>query len=191
MEQFALILVSAVLTNNLVLTQFLDPSALLSAPSRVDAAVVLACATGLVLVLACVAAALVDVWLLTPLGLGFLRTPIFVLVTLGAAQGVHALFAARVAAFGHAPTAFQIAMVTNTALLGVVLGNASAAHGVVMATVNGIGAALGFGLVLVLFTALRARADGGDVPAPWRGAAIGMVTAGLMSLAFMGFAGQG
>lgn len=191
MEQFVLIVVSAVLTNNLVLIQFLDPSALLSAPNRFDAVVVLACATGLVLVLACVATALADAWLLTPLELGFLRTPTFVLVTLGVAQALHASLVTRIAAVGRAPTAFLIAMVANSAVLGVALGNAATAPGVVMAAVKGIGAALGFGLVLVVFTVLRDRGDGGDVPAPWRGAALGMITAGLMSLAFMGFAGWG
>lgn len=191
MEQFALIVVSAALTNNLVLMQFLDPSALLSPTNRFDQAVVLACATGLVLVIACVVTALADAWLLTPFRLGFLRTPTFVLITLGAAQGVNGLLIARIATFRRAPTAFQIAMVSNSALLGVALGNASTAQGVVMAMVNGVGAALGFGLVLVLFTALRERADGGDVPAPWRGAALGLITAGLMSLAFMGFTGLG
>jgi len=78
---------------------------------------------------------------------------------------------------------------TNCAVLGVALQNTTKNHGFFESTVFGFGAALGFSLVLILFSAMRERLAVADVPTPFRGAAIGMITAGLMSLAFMGFGG--
>ena len=78
---------------------------------------------------------------------------------------------------------------TNCAVLGVALQNTNKAHNFTQSTLYGFGAALGFSLVLVLFSALRERLAAADVPVPFKGAAVGMITAGLMSLAFMGFAG--
>ena len=78
---------------------------------------------------------------------------------------------------------------TNCAVLGVALLNITASRSFVEATLYGAGAAMGFSLVLVLFAAMRERLAAADVPAPFKGPAIGMITAGLMSLAFMGFAG--
>jgi electron transport complex protein RnfA len=78
---------------------------------------------------------------------------------------------------------------TNCAVLGVALLNVQAMHSLFEAIVYGFGAALGFALVLVLFAAMRERVDAADVPDSFRGAPIALVTAGLMALAFMGFAG--
>jgi electron transport complex protein RnfA len=78
---------------------------------------------------------------------------------------------------------------TNCAVLGVALLNVQARHSLLESVLYGFGAALGFGLVLVLFSAMRERLEAADVPAAWRGAPIALATAGLMSLAFMGFAG--
>ena len=76
-------------------------------------------------------------------------------------------------------------------MLGHALLNVQQEHSFVTATLYGFGAAIGFSLVLVLFAAMRERLDAADVPLPFRGSAIAMVTAGLMSLAFMGFMGLG
>ncbi|MFT5033838.1 MAG: electron transport complex protein RnfA [Bacteroidia bacterium] len=80
-------------------------------------------------------------------------------------------------------------MTTNCAVLGVALININKEHNFVQSALYGFGAAAGFSLVLVLFAAMRERLAVADVPTPFKGPAIGMVTAGLMSLAFMGFAG--
>ena len=78
---------------------------------------------------------------------------------------------------------------TNCAVLGVALLNINLAHNLVQSVIYGFGASLGFALVLVLFASLRERLAGADIPLPFRGASIALITAGLMSLAFMGFAG--
>jgi electron transport complex protein RnfA len=80
---------------------------------------------------------------------------------------------------------------TNCAVLGLALLNVQQEHSFVTATIYGFGAAVGFSLVLILFAAMRERLDAADVPVPFRGSAIAMITAGLMSLAFMGFTGLG
>ena len=79
---------------------------------------------------------------------------------------------------------------TNCAVLGVALLNVQARHSLLESVLYGFGAALGFGLVLVLFSAMRERLEAADVPASWRGTPHALVTAGLMSLAFMGFSGM-
>jgi len=146
-------------------------------------------ATTFVLTLSSVSSYLVNNYLLEPLGLGYLRTMSFILVIAAVVQFTEMVLHKT------SPLLYQVLglylplITTNCAVLGVALLNVQAQHSFVASALYGVGAAVGFSLVLILFAALRERIQVADVPAVWQGNAIALVTAGLMSMAFMGFAG--
>lgn len=189
MQEFAVILIGTSLVNNVVLTQFLGVSPLLAVAHRIDACVRLAGGTALVLWLATLATWLAHAWVLNPLGLDYLRIPVFALLAATIGQVATPLID-RDGLLLSRPGATRSLVIANAAVLGVALQNAETAHSFGTALLSGTGGAVGFALVMVLFAGLRERLEDAAVPAPFRGAAIGMVTAGLMSLAFMGFAGM-
>jgi len=132
---------------------------------------------------------LVNTYLLQPLGLEYLRTIAFILVIAALVQFTEMVVQKT------SPLLYQVLgiylplITTNCAVLGVALLNVQEAHGFLQSLVYGLGAALGFSLVMVLFAGVRERVSVADVPAPFQGAAIALITAGLMALGFMGFAG--
>ncbi|MCA1798787.1 MAG: electron transport complex subunit RsxA [Xanthomonadaceae bacterium] len=189
MSDYALLLVGAVLVNNFVLVRFLGLCPFMGVSRKLESAVGMAFATTFVLTLSAVASWALNTWLLAPLGLEFLRTISFILVIAVVVQFT------EIVVKRSSPLLYQVLgiylplITTNCAVLGVALLSVQADHGLVEAALFGFGAAAGFSLVLVLFAAMRERITVADVPLPFQGAAIALVTAGLMSLAFMGFAG--
>jgi electron transport complex protein RnfA len=149
----------------------------------------MALATTFVLTLSSVCSYLVQAWLLAPLGLEYLRTISFILVIAAVVQFTEMIVRRT------SPLLYQVLgiylplITTNCAVLGVALLNVQESHGFLQSMVYGFGAAVGFSLVLVMFAGVRERVAAADVPAPFRGASIALITAGLMSLAFLGFAG--
>jgi electron transport complex protein RnfA len=189
MAELALILLAAALVNNLVLVQALGVCPLFGSSGRVELAVGTALVTGLVLSLAAAMAQLVEHYLLVPLGLEYLQLIAFVLAVGAAVRGAD-LVTRRFAPLLAQLLGAQLPLVTaNCAVLGVALLNSAASRSLIASRFYAVGAALGFGLVLVLFAGLRERLAQADVPLPFRGTAIAFVTAGILSLAFMGFAG--
>jgi electron transport complex protein RnfA len=146
-------------------------------------------ATTFVLTLASLSSYLVEHYILLPLGIGYLRTLSFILVIAVVVQFT------EMVVHKTSPTLYRLLgiflplITTNCAVLGVALLNINKQHSFIESALYGFGAAAGFSLVLILFSAMRERLAVADIPAPFQGSAIGMVTAGLMSLAFMGFAG--
>ncbi|MCS4503584.1 Electron transport complex subunit RsxA [wastewater metagenome] len=189
MTELALILVSTVLVNNFVLVKFLGLCPFMGVSRSLDAAIGMALATSFVLTLSSVASYLVGTYLLAPLGLGYLRIIAFILVIAAVVQFTEMVVRHTSPVLHQVLGIFLPLITTNCAVLGVALLNVQQAHDLVASALYGFGAAMGFSLVLVLFAGLRERLDGADVPAPFRGGAIALVTAGLMSLAFMGFSG--
>jgi electron transport complex protein RnfA len=189
MTELMLIVVSAALVNNFVLVQFLGLCPFLGASRRLEGAVGMALATGLVLTLASGLSFLIDRWLLLPFDLGYLRLVSFILV-IGATVQLTELLIRRMSPLLYRVLGLYIPLIaSNCAVLGVALLNSTASRSLIAALFYGAGAALGFGLVLALLAGLRERLIDTDVPAPFRGPAIALVTAGIMSLAFLGFAG--
>jgi electron transport complex protein RnfA len=189
MAELALIVLAAALVNNLVLVQALGVCPLFSASSRIELAVGTAFVTGLVLTLAAAMAQLLEHYLLVPFELEYLRLIGFV-VAVAAAVRCADLVTRRFAPLLAQLLGAQLPLVTaNCAVLGVALLNSAASRSLIAALFYAVGAALGFGLALVLFAGLRERLALADVPVPFRGAAIAFVTAGILSLAFLGFAG--
>ena len=184
-----LIIVSAALVNNFVLVKFLGLCPFMGVSNNVESAMGMALATAFVLTLASVASFMISQWLLEPLGLSYLATVSFILVIAALVQMTE-LFMRHTAPLLHRVLGIYLPLITsNCAVLGVALLNVREQHSLLESALYGLGAALGFGLVLVALAAARERLAMADIPSSFRGAPIGLITAGLMALAFMGFTG--
>lgn len=187
--ELMLIILAAALVNNFVLVQFLGLCPLMGASRRVEGAVGMALATGLVLTTASGLSYLVDHFLLIPNDLEYLRLISFILV-IGAAVQLAEQMVRKLSPLLNRVLGLYIPLIaSNCAVLGVALLNSTASRSFVAALFYGAGAALGFGLALALLAGIRERLEFADVPGPFRGASIAFVTAGIMSLAFLGFMG--
>ena len=190
MTELVLILLGASLVNNFVLVQFLGLCPFMGVSRRVETAIGLALATTFVLTLTAMCSYLLQRYVLEPLELEYLRTIAFILVIAVVVQFTEMLVNKTSPLLYRVLGIFLPLITTNCIVLGVALLNANKHEFTFFtATANGFGAGLGFSLVLVLFAAMRERIAIADVPKPFRGAAIGLISAGLMSLAFMGFTG--
>jgi electron transport complex protein RnfA len=191
MSDLLLLALGASLVNNFVLTQFLGLCPFVGVSRRFEAAAGMALATLFVLTLASGASWVAWHWLLEPLGLGYLRTLVFILLIAAVVQATEMLVRASSPLLHELLGVFLPLITTNCAVLGVALVNLDRQHGFVESLVFGAAAAAGFGLALLAFAGLRERMESADLPAAFRGTPIALVTAGLMALAFMGFSGLG
>ncbi|RJE78288.1 electron transport complex subunit RsxA [Pseudoalteromonas citrea] len=189
MTEYIMLLIGTVLVNNFVLVQFLGLCPFMGVSGKLDTAIGMSLATTFVLTLASVTSYLVNQYILLPLELDFLRTMSFILVIAVVVQFTEMVVRKTSPTLYRLLGIFLPLITTNCAVLGVALLNIKNDHTLIESAVYGFGAAVGFSLVLVLFAALRERLALADVPAPFKGASIAMITAGLMSLAFMGFSG--
>ena len=189
MTELALILISTVLVNNFVLVKFLGLCPFMGVSRNVDTATGMALATTFVLTLSAVCSHLANEYLLQPLGLEYLRTVTFILVIAAVVQFTEMVVHKTSPLLYRVLGIFLPLITTNCAVLGVALLNTQEQHNFLQSAIYGFGAAVGFSMVLILFSAIRERISAADVPAPFRGSAIALVTAGIMSLAFMGFSG--
>jgi electron transport complex protein RnfA len=189
MTDFLLILISTVLVNNFVLVQFLGLCPFMGVSNKLETAMGMSLATTFVLTLSSVCSYLVYTYLLQPLDLVYLQTVSFILVIAVVVQFTEMVVHKTSPLLYKLLGIFLPLITTNCAVLGVALLNIRKQNSFVESIGYGFGAAVGFSLALILFSAIRERIAVAEVPVPFRGAAIGMITAGLMSLAFMGFAG--
>tara|TARA_R110002110_G_scaffold110071_4_gene274387 strand:- start:11152 stop:11730 length:579 start_codon:yes stop_codon:yes gene_type:complete len=189
LADYSILLIGATLVNNFVLVQFLGLCPFMGVSNKLETAMGMSMATTFVLTLASACSHLTYYLLLEPLGLEYLRTISFILVIAVVVQFTEMVVRKSSPLLYRVLGVYLPLITTNCAVLGVALLNINRDHSFLQALFYGFGAALGFSLVLVLFAAMRERLAVADVPEPFRGPAIGMVTAGLMSLAFMGFAG--
>ena len=146
-------------------------------------------ATTFVLTLASVCSYLTYNYLLIPLELEYLRTISFILVIAVVVQFTEMVMEKNYPYLYRVLGIFLPLITTNCAVLGIPLLNAQLSHNLLEAALFGLGGALGFSLVLILFASLREKFEGADTPVLMRGSALAMLTAGLMSLSFMGFIG--
>jgi electron transport complex protein RnfA len=187
-ETYFLIIISTVFVNNIVLVKILGLCPFMGVSKKLEAATGMGLATAFVLTVASGASYLVNEYLLGT-ELFYMRTLSFIVVIAAVVQFtemfLHKMF----------PLLYQVLgiylplITTNCAVLGIPLLNVQENHDFVESLFFGLGGALGFSMVLIIFAGMRERLEGADVPAPFRGTAIAMVTAGIMSLAFMGFSG--
>jgi electron transport complex protein RnfA len=169
--------------------QFLGLCPFMGVSSRLETAMGMSLATTFVLTLASLCSYLTYTYLLEPFGLEFLQTISFILVIAFVVQFTEMVVHKTSPLLHKVLGIFLPLITTNCAVLGVALLNIKKANGFVESILYGFGAAIGFSLVLILFAAMRERITVADVPAPFKGAAIAMISAGIMSLAFMGFTG--
>jgi len=189
MTELFLIIVSTVLVNNFVLVKFLGLCPFMGVSQKLESSIGMALATTFVLTLSSVCSYLLNTYFLEPFGIEFLRTLSFILVIAVVVQFTEMMVKKT------SPLLYKILgiylplITTNCAVLGVALLNVQETHNFVQSVFYGFGAALGFSLVMILFASMRERLQAAEVPVVFRGAAIAFITAGMMSLAFMGFTG--
>ncbi len=189
MPEYLLLLIGTVFVNNIVLVKFLGLCPFMGVSRKVETAIGMSAATTFVLTLSAVLSYLINTWLLAPLGLEYLRTIAFIIAIAAVVNFTEMVVHRTSPLLYNVLGIFLPLITTNCAVLGVALINVQEQNSFAESVIYGFGAALGFSLVLILFSALRERINVADVPAPFRGSAIGLVTAGLMSLAFMGLGG--
>ncbi|MFC3914420.1 electron transport complex subunit RsxA [Pseudaeromonas sharmana] len=189
MKEYLLLLISTVLVNNFVLVKFLGLCPFMGVSKKLEPAVGMGLATTFVLTLTSAMAYLVDHGLLIPLDVPYLRTMAFILVIAVVVQFTEMVVHKTSPDLYRLLGIYLPLITTNCIVLGLALLNVTAGHDFLQSVIYGLGAGLGFSLVLSLFASMRERLAAADVPLPFRGIAIAMITAGLMSLAFMGFTG--
>ena len=189
MTEYLLIFVSTVLVNNFVLVKFLGLCPFMSVSTKLETAMGMGLATTFVLTLSSLSSYIVNEFILMPLEVEFLRTITFILVIAVVVQFTEMVVHKTSPLLYQTLGIFLPLITTNCAVLGVALLNINEQHGFVESGVYGFGAAIGFTFALVLFAAIRERVAAADVPMVFKGAPIALITAGIMSLAFMGFTG--
>lgn len=188
MASYLLIIVGAVLVNNFVLTRFLGICPFLGVSKKLNTALGMCGAVVFVMTSASAVTWVLQHKLLNPLGLGYLQTIAFILVIASFVQLVDIAMKKMAPPLHAALGIFLPLITTNCAVLGVAVLNVQLQYSFLKALVFGFAAALGFSLALVIFTGLREKIDRANPPKAFQGVAIALVTAGLLSLAFMGFA---
>jgi electron transport complex protein RnfA len=189
MEHFLLILLGTALVNNVVLVKFLGLCAFMGVSNKLSSAIGMGLATTFVLTLAAAAGWVVEHAVLVPLGLGFLRLLTFILVIAAIVQFTEMAIRKMSPGLHQVLGIYLPLITTNCAVLGVALLNVQEQHNLVESMLYGFGSAAGFTLLLALFAGLRERLRLAAVPEAFAGAPIAFLTAGFLSLAFMGFAG--
>lgn len=188
MTEYLLILLSAVFVNNIVMVKILGLCPFMGVSKKLEAAIGMGAATTFVLTLASGSSYLINHYLLGP-ELSYLTTLSFIVVIAGIVQFTEVVVQKTSPVLHQVLGIYLPLITTNCAVLGIPLLNVQAKHNFMESIFFGMGGALGFTLVMVLFAAMRERLEGADVPVIFKGSAIAMVTAGLMSLSFMGFSG--
>jgi electron transport complex protein RnfA len=187
--QYILIIISAVLVNNIVLTQFLGICPFLGVSKKTSTALGMSAAVLFVLTLSTTVTYLIQHYVLVPLGIGFLQTIIYILVIASLVQMVEIILKKVSPALYQALGVFLPLITTNCAILGVAILVIQKEFNLIESVVFAISNALGFGLALIIFSGLREHLDLVDIPEEMKGVPIALIVAGLLSLAFMGFAG--
>ncbi len=189
MGELALLLIGALLVNNFVLAQFLGLCPFMGVTRGYDIALSMGLATTFVLTLAATICYLLFHGLLVPLQLEWLNIILFIIVIASVVQLTEIYLRATSPLLHQILGVYLPLITTNCAVLGVALLAVGGELSLLETIVFSMGAAAGFTLVMVLFGAIRERLEGADVPTAFRGAPIALITAGIMSLGFLGFGG--
>ena len=185
---FFTILVGIILVNNYVLAQFLGICPFLGVSKKLDSAVGMGVAVIFVMVLATAATwpiqQLLNMW-----GIGYLQTIVFILIIAALVQFVEMVLKKFIPALHKSLGVYLPLITTNCAVLGVAINNIGNGSNFGESMVNSLGTSVGFLIAIVIMAGIRERLEGNDIPKPFRGMPIVLITAGLMAIAFCGFAG--
>ena len=189
MKELLIILVASSIVNNVVLSQFLGLCPFLGVSKSVETAAGMGGAVIFVITIASFVTSLIYKFILDPLGLSYLQTIAFILVIAALVQFVEMFLKKSVPALYQSLGVFLPLITTNCAVLGVALNNVSDGYNVLQSVINGFATAVGFTIARVIMAGIREKIEFNDIPGPFKGSAIVLVTAGLMSIAFFGFSG--
>ncbi len=184
-----LIIITTALVNNVVLSQFLGICSFLGVSRQIKTSASLGAAVIFVITISSAVANLLYTYLLVPLQLEYLETIVFILVIAALVQMVEMFLKKTSPAIYKALGIYLPLITTNCAVLGVALTNVQNEYNFVQSVVAGFGTAVGYTIAIVLLAGIRERIDESDIPAPFRGAPVVLLSAALMSIAFMGFSG--
>ena len=188
-KSLILIIVGTALVNNVVLNQFLGICSFLGVSKQMKASISLGGAVIFVITIASAVASLLYDYILKPLGMDFMKTIIFILVIAALVQIVEMFLKKKSPAVYRALGIYLPLITTNCAVLGVALTNVQDGYNFLESVLSGFGTAAGFTIAIVLLASIRSRINEEDIPAPLRGTPIVMISAALMSIAFLGFSG--
>ena len=188
-QHYFLIIISTVLVNNIVLVKILGLCPFMSVSKKLETSISMSAATAFVLTIGSMTSWAINHYLLEPNDLVYLRTLSFIVVIAGVVQFTEMLMEKNFPLLYQLLGIFLPLITTNCAVLGIPLLNAQSSHTLLESALFGFGGGIGFSIVLILFASLRERLEGAEIPSPFKGTAIALVTASIMSLAFMGFAG--
>ena len=190
MKTLLVIAVSSAIINNVVLSQFLGICAFIGVSKKTSQAAGMGGAVIFVLTLSSLVTELIYRFILEPLNFTFLRTIVFILVIAALVQFVEMFLKKSIPSLHKSLGVYLPLITTNCAVLGVALNNVDKYdYGILQGTVYGFATALGFAIAITIMAGIREKIEYNDVPRPFQGRAIVLVTAGLMSIAFMGFSG--
>ena len=189
MSELLLILVSSAIVNNVVLSQFLGLCPFLGVSKRVETAAAMGGAVIFVITISSFATGCIYKFILQPTGFDYLQTIVFILVIAALVQFVEMFLKKQVPALYQSLGVYLPLITTNCAVLGVALNNVTDGYNILEGVVNGFATAVGFTIAIVIMAGIREKIEFNDIPGPFRGSAIVLVTAGLMAMAFCGFAG--
>ena len=189
MADLILIIISAVLVNNFVLARFLGICPFVGVSNRIETATGMSFAVLFVMTLAALVTWTISAYLLNPFGLEYLQTVSFILIIAALVQLVELFMQKASPALYRSLGIYLPLITTNCAILGVAVLNIQKGHDFLETLMFSVGAALGFGLAIILVASIRERLEFARIPSPFRGAAISFITIGILSLAFMGFSG--
>ena len=188
-KDLLLILISSALVSNVVLSQFLGLCPFLGVSKKVETAAGMGTAVIFVITLSSAVAGVIYKFVLVPLDITYLQTIVFILVIAALVQFVEMVLKKYMVSLYEALGVYLPLITTNCAVLGVALTNVQENYGILAGTVNGFATALGFTISIIILAGIREKMAYNDIPKPFRGMPIVMVTAGLMAIAFCGFAG--
>lgn len=189
MKELIIILISAALVNNVVLSQFLGLCPFLGVSKKVDTAAGMGGAVIFVITLASLLTSIVYKFILTPFKIEYLQTIVFILLIAALVQFVEMVLKKNMPGLYSSLGVYLPLITTNCAVLGVALINVQKEYGIVSSVVNGFGTALGFTIAIIILAGIRERCEHNDIPESFKGSPIVLLTAGLMAIAFCGFAG--
>ena len=190
MKELILLIISAAIVNNVVLSQFLGLCPFLGVSKKVETAGGMGAAVIFVITIASLVTSLIYKFILAPLDLTYLQTIVFILVIAALVQFVEMFLKKSMPSLYQSLGVYLPLITTNCAVLGVALTNVTKEYGILESVVNGFATAFGFLIAIVLMAGLREKIEYNDIPKPFQGTAIVLITASLMSIAFMGFSGM-
>lgn len=189
MKELLIILVASSIVNNVVLSQFLGLCPFLGVSKRVETAAGMGGAVIFVITISSFVTSVIYQFILQPTGFEYLQTIVFILVIAALVQFVEMFLKKNMQGLYNSLGVYLPLITTNCAVLGVALKNVSNEYNILQGVVNGFATAVGFTIAIVIMAGIREKIEFNNVPAPFKGSAIVLVTAGLMAIAFFGFAG--